>query len=381
VIKINLWQDKIGETLPDTFKIELPLIRNQRNYFCIRCTVNDKQEADFIIDTKASPLAKMETVNNFNANYWGNFPVSTSNSYGQKEKLPLYFFNSFRIQSLSFNKPLFEGISKSNAMHDLMDNDVIGKDIIKQLFWKFSLDSEKIILFSKKDSLLLCKETENYVKIENGLNDNNNLFFPDISTQGDFMFDSGYEGEVMVNKKIFTRLSGEYSPQKYLSTSRTSTKNDTTYVFDKMNIEWNGIKISNCQIIYRPVANRNLIGAGLAGRFNFVLACEKKKNKIENNLYLQPRNNFQDFESIPYCSKFGFSIENLAEKWIVKKIEVGGLAEHTGLKVMDKVIRIDNGAFDLENNSNNLIMYLADKKQVTVQIEREGQIIDIKMTK
>ncbi|MDR3218037.1 MAG: hypothetical protein LBU22_03515 [Dysgonamonadaceae bacterium] len=164
--KINLWQNKIGEILPDTFKIELPVIRNQRNYFCIRCTVNDKYEADFIIDTKASPLAKMETVNDFNANYLGNFPVSSSNFYGQKEKLPLYFFYSFRIQSLSFKKPLFKGISKSNAMYDLMDNDVVGKDIIEQLFWKFSLDKGKIMLFSNKDSLFLCKETENYVKIE-----------------------------------------------------------------------------------------------------------------------------------------------------------------------------------------------------------------------
>jgi hypothetical protein len=377
--KMNSWQNKIGETLPDTFKIELPVIRNLDVYFCVKATVNDKYEADFILDTKASPLAKMETINDYKTNFWGNFPVSVSNLYGQKEKLPLYFFDSFRIQSLSFNKPLFKGISKSNAMHDLMDNDVIGNNIIEQLFWKFSLDNEKIILFSNKDSLLLCKETENYVKIENGLNDNNSLFFPDISTQDDgFMFDLGYAGEIMVNKKIFTCLSNTFSPKEYLSTRRTSSKNDTTYVFDGITIEWNGKKISNCQINYIPITNKNIIGVKLANRFNFVLAYnEKKGNKRENNLYLQPRNNFQYFESAPYCSEFGFHIEKSESGFIVKRIEAGGLADKAGIGIKDKIVNIDQGNFDMDVDS--LDFYLSDKQSVNLAIEKNGEIINIEL--
>lgn len=379
IIKINQWQDKIGESLPDTFKIELPVIRNQNHYFCIRATVNDQYEVDFIMDTKASPLAKIETINDFNANYWGDFPVYTSNFYGQKEKLTLYFFDSFSIQSLSFNKPLFKGISKSNAMYDLMNNDVIGKNIIEQLFWKFSLDNEKMILFSNKDSLLLSRETENYVKIENGLNDNNNLFFSDISTQDDFLFDLGYGGEIMVNKKIFTCLSNKFSSKKYLSARSTSPNSDTTYVFDGINVEWKNIKISNCQIVYRPVTNRNLIGVELANRFNFVLAYnEKKNNKREDNIYLQPRNNFQNFESIPYCSKFGFDIGNLENRFFVKRIEIGGLADKAGIRIKDKIVNIDHGNFNL-NDVDSLDFYLSDKQSVSLSIEKNGEIINIEL--
>jgi hypothetical protein len=378
LIKINFWQNKIGENLPDIFKVELPVIRNQANYFCIRSTINDKYEADFIIDTKATPLAKMETINDYNANYWGDFPVFVSNLYGQKEQYPLYFFNSFRIQSLSFNKPLFKGISKSNAMYDLMDNDVIGKGIIDKLFWKFSLDDEKIILFSNKDSLLLYKETENYVKIENGLNDNISLFFSDIATRGDFMFDLGYGGEIMVNKNIFTCLSNKFSPKKYLTSRRTALNNDSSYVFDGINIEWNGIKIPNCQIVYRPVTNRNVIGVAVANRFNFVMAYNEKKNeRIENNLYLQPRNNFQHFESIPYCSKFGFYIGKLKNEFIVKRIEIGGLADKAGINVNDKIINIDQGDFDLNDVENRLNFYLSDKQSVNLTIEKNGKTIDV----
>jgi hypothetical protein len=363
IYKINAWQNKIGETLPDTFRIELPLIKNQDNYFCVGATINGNYNADFILDTKASPLVKIETINDLNAGYWGRYPVPVWNSYGQKEKFPLYHFKSFKIQSLTFNNPLFKGISKSNAMYDLMGNGVVGKEIIKQLYWKFALDDKKMILFSNKDSLLLCKETENYIKIENGLVDNN-IFLPDISTYNHFMFDSGYAGEIMVNKKIFTHLSNRFSPKKFISTRRTATKNDTTYVFERMNIEWNGIKIPDCLLVYSPITNKNIIGVELANRFNFVLAS--------NNLYLQPRKDFQHFESASYCSGFGFDIGKSENGFIIKRIEIGGIADKAGIRVKDKIVHIDYGNFDL-NDVNQLNSYLKDKKSVIVGIEKEGE--------
>ena len=376
--KINLWQNKIGETLPDTFRIELPVIKNQDGYFCVRATVNDNYEADYFMDTQAASLAKIETIKDLNANFWDNFPVATHNFYGQKEKLPLYYFDSFKIQFLSLEKPLFKGISKSNAMYDLMDNDVIGKDILKQLYWKFSLDSSKMILFSNKDSLILKKETENFVKIENGLiGRNNHISFSEISMLDDFMFDLGYGGEIMVNKKIFAALSNRFSPKIFVSTRSTSVKNDTTYVFDKMNIEWGGIKIPNCQVIYRSVTNRNLIGALLINRFNFVLAYN---DKTGDNLYLQPRDNFQNFISTPYCSDFGFDIEKSESGFIVKRIEIGGLADKAGVNVMDKIVSIDNGNFDM-NNTKQLDSYLLDKNSVTIEIEKEGKTAVIEIIK
>jgi hypothetical protein len=272
---------------------------------------------------------KTETINDLNANCWGYFPVPFRNSYGQKEKYPLCYFESFKIQALTFNKSLFKGISKSNAMYDLMDNGVIGKEIIAQLFWKFSLDDEKMILFSNKDTLLLREETENFVKIENTLTeDKNDLFFPDIAMSENFIF------------------------------------------------EWNDIKIPNCRLVYSPITNRNIIGVELANRFNFVLAYnEKTNNKIENNLYLQPRNNFQDFEDAPYCSDFGFDIEKEDNEFIIKRIEIGGLADKSGISVNDKIVGIDNGNFNL-NDVSSLNSYLKDKKSVTLKIEAEGKSIE-----
>ena len=376
--KMNAWQNKAGETLPDSFRIELPVIRNIGNWFCVRGSINDKYEVDFFIDTQANSLLKIETVNDLKSHYWGKFPAIVRNFYGQKGKDPLYYFDSFKIQSLSFQNPLFAGIYTNDAIYDIIENGVIGTNIIKQLYWKFSLDDDKMILFSKKDSTLLCKETETYLKIENGLN-KSKIFFPDISTQDDFLFDLGYAGAIMVNKNIFTHLSELFSPQEYLYFNQVSLKNDTTYVFDNVDVEWSSIKISNCQIIYSPITNRNLIGAKLMHRFNFVLAYnEKTNNRLRDNLYIQPRNNFQIFKCDPYCSDFGFFIRKIENEFIIKGVEIGGLAYKAGIGVKDKIVSIDNGNFDL-NDYKRLDLYLSDKESVILKIEKDGQVIDINL--
>jgi len=378
-VKIIYRQNTIGETLPDTFRIELPVIRNHSNYFCVEATVNDTCQANFIFDTNASCLAKIETVDNMNMHKWSRWPVAFGNYYGQIQMTCMYHFDSFKIQSLTFNRPLFEGIPKSNTMYDLMTEDVLGRGFIKALFWKFALDDEKMILFSNKDSLLLQKETENFVKIDNGLH-SNELFFPDISMTADFIFDTGYSEEIMVNEKIFTVLSEKFTPKIYIFTRRTLAKNDISYVFDNMNVEWGGIKISNCQVIYSPITDRCLIGSPLLDRFNFVFAYNEKVDyRIKDNLYLQPRNNFQQFESIPYCSDFGFYIRKSGNEFNINMIEQGGLADKAGIRLKDKIISIDHGDFDL-SNLKELDSYLSDKKTVHIAIEKKGKVTEIVLT-
>lgn len=369
--KMNAWQDKVGDTLPDTFKIELPIIHSS-TWFCVRGSINDKYEEDFIIDTQANSLLKIETVKELKSYYWGRFPAVVRNFYGQKGKYPLNYFESFKIRDISFNKPLFSGISKTNALHGLIGNGVVGKNIIKQLYWKFSLDDEKMILFSKNDSTLLHKETKSFLKIESGLI-KCKLFFPDILAQDDFLFDLGHEGAVMVDNNIFTQLSKVSSPKIYLINNRITLKNDTVFVFDNIDFEWNTIKISNCQIVYEPLTNRNLIGAELMNRFNFVLAYNKKMyNRLTDDLYIQPRKDFQDFKSEPYGPDFGFFLGKVENEFIIKGIEVEGLAHKAGIGIRDKIVSIDHGKFDL-NDYKQLDLYLEDKETVILEIEKSGK--------
>ncbi|GHT15620.1 hypothetical protein FACS189426_23370 [Bacteroidia bacterium] len=322
------------------------------------------------------------------ASYWGTLPTSSINAYGQKQKMPLYFFDSFEIQSISFGRPLFKEIASTNYLSGIVRKNILGTNILNLLFWKFSIDEEKMILFSNKDMTLLKKETEGYAKIENGAHDKIELSFPPVQESCKLYLDLGYNGEIEIDKKIFTQLAKQFSYKKVLAV-QTQTTNDTIYVFDGLDIQWNGILVPDCQVIHRSKGNLTLIGAEFMHRFNFVLAYgahkENSHHEIGNtdDLYIKPVNNFDSIKSIPYISNFGFAIGTLNKELLISDTEIGGLAEATGLKIRDKLLSIDNGAFDLniENRHKNFIEYLADKKQVAVQIEREGQIMNIQITK
>jgi hypothetical protein len=377
-VKIINVQRKTGDLLPDTFRIEVPVKMSENDRFLVEAVVNDSYRADFIIDTQASSLMKMEQINELNGHFYENMPIPTFNLYGQSMKTPLYYFDSFKIQSLVFNKPLFHGISKSNEIHGIMTNNIVGFEILKRLCWKFSLDDGKMILFSNKDAQLLLKEAKDYIKIENGIDKvlsggSNVLLFPNTQTQGNFMADMGYNDEIMVNKKIFDSLSEKIPYRKFLSPLRTSAENMEGYVFEKMTVEWNGIKVPNCQVTYTPTADRNIIGTRLIKRFNFIMAYQEDSR----DLYLQPRKDFQSFASAPY-SAFGFNIKKQDGGFTVNLIEENGVAAKAGIRLKDTVVHIDNGAFNL-NDTQQLNTYLSDKTSVTIGILKDGKTADVKL--
>jgi hypothetical protein len=178
---------------------------------------------------------------------------------------------------------------------------------------------------------------------------------------------------------------GAQNPQKTLLSVKTRTKNAPVYVFEGIDIQWNGVLISNCQLVHSPFSNLRLIGSEFMQRFNFILAYanhNKGSHGIsgqKKDLYIMPVKNFHEIKSMPYISDFGFSIGKFSDELIVCDLEVSGLAALAGLEIRDKVLSIDNGAFDLnvENRHKRFIAYLADKKQVIVQVEREGQMMNI----
>jgi hypothetical protein len=363
------------QNLPDTFRLELPLRIDSTGYFCIYAHINHQYETDFIIDTKAPSLFKKEDLEKWDATYWGDFPLNTKNANGQKHKPSFYFFDNFGIDTLSFGKPLFESVSPSDYKYHIMHKNVIGNNVLSCLKWKFSIDDNKLILFGLNDRSLLEKETEGYTQIANGLKNHKIILTFPFQNSAKFSFDLGYKGEILIDKATFKRLS------KQLSYKKIATRNGFVYCFDEITIQWDRFSISNCNVYYSPASNLNLIGSHFMKRFNFVLdytGVDENHLFPQKDLYIKPVKNFDQIKSSPSISDFGF---NVNKQWIVSGIEVNGLAELAGLKLTDKVVRIDNGAFNLENNNNDLIAYLAGKNQVTVQIEREGQVFDIKIAR
>jgi hypothetical protein len=366
---------EIGCNLPDSFRVILPIFIDDRGYFCVNAKINNEYDMDFIIDTKATNLAKEEDIKKINANYKGMLPFSVKNIYGQKEKFPLYYFDSFEIPPLKFNNPLFYSIPSTNHLHGMMYKNVLGVNLLKHLQWKFSIDDRQLILFDDNNSFLQNEETTGFLKIENGLKDSN-IILNYSSEVGDdhFTLDLGFLGEISINNESFKKIN-QYFPYKKILTDRAASI-DTTYVFEGLEVKINNINIPNCQLIYTTKINRNLIGAKFMYRFNFVLAynCYKKEISSEH-LFIQPVKNFNSLTFDPYVNKFGFQVRKIEDGLIISGIEMNSSADSIGLKIGDRIYRIDDIVFDNASNNN----YISDKDTINIKIIRKNELYEYQL--
>jgi len=380
IYKYAAYNLSVSQSLPDTFRVELPLQKDSSDYFCIRARVNQEYDMDFIIDTGAESLAREEDLKTPKATFWGKFPLPTYNARKEWSRKDLYYYDSFDIGPLSFGKPLFKEITPQNDRYiysilSEYDKNVLGRSILDRLIWKFSLDENRMILFSQNDHALLAQETANgYTKIENGLKSFKcKLDFPQAEKSDKFMLDLGFEGELAINEKIFKRLSTNI-PYREIQGIR-----GVMYILEGVDVVWNDIVIKNCQAVYRPGHHSNMIGNRLMRRFNFVLAyTTNSKGSPRDHLYLKPVTNFDKMKPKSLVSDFGFIIQK-EENDTYLGVEVNGIADKGGLKTGDRLINIDK-QISYPANNDELITYLSDKRNTTIQVVREDKVLEIDLS-
>lgn len=385
IYRLNVKMNGIGNNLSDTFNIELPLLRDPNGYFCIMSKLDNLPKESFILDTRATNLARIETLRKMEARYWGTYPVFVKNTYGQMEKLSLYELKSLTIGKEKLQKPLFKGISKTNAIYNLLYKKVIGKDILQHFIWKFSLDENKLTLFSNKNNTQVISEAQDFHLIKDGLIENKIILkSPLLSDNYRFSFDLGYQGEISIDKKIFQILKDKSSCIKYLN-ARNAGRIDTTYVFPGVTIEWDSFQIPDCELRYYPLTNRNLIGVKFIERFNFILSYQNPQGgPRSSDLYIQSRKTNPIHINNCSHSNFGFEIGILGDILQVTSIEIGGKAQNTGLKVKDRIIDIDRNSIHLDEDyvlSGKINKYLYNKDSIFIKVQRDNKIIEYKITK
>jgi len=245
---------------------------------------------------------------------------------------------------------------------------------------KFFLDEGTVILFSGKDQKMLHAESENYVRIKNGLESNNvRLSFLQGEKSTGFYFDMGYQGKISIDKDLFESLANVLAYKKQLS-CRTLERIDTTYVINAVDVELDGIQVPNCTLRYYPIVNRNLIGAGFIGRFNFILGyCQTESGGRSADLFIQPSSKNFFSTSTTDTSNLGFDINPLNGNLLITSLEIGGKAENAGLRVKDSVVEINNGVIDLSIKSvlsGQVANYLSHNQNMTIKVRRNDEIIE-----
>lgn len=374
--KLNARQASMGSTLSKNFEVVLPMQRDSNGYFCISGEINGRHK-DFILDTKATSMARMESLKEFEARYWSSYPIPVKNVYGQQERLPLYEFDSLCINGNKLYKPLFKGISKSNALHYLLYKDIIGKDILQHFIWKFSLDDAKITLFSNKDITTLVSESEGFVKIENGLKNNVPLKSEEFEFQEKFCFDTGFQGCISIDKDLFERLKGKLIYEKYLN-ERIRGRIDTAFVFNDVELNLEGIHIPNCVLCYYPLVNRNLIGVRFIEKLNFILGYQIQDDSsiYKEDLFVQLRKNANANKTLSMCPDIGFDINVLEDDIFVTLLKTGGKASEAGLRIGDRVIEIDDINIDVNSViSGEVTSYLYTRQKIKIKVIRMGEFL------
>lgn len=382
IMEYSKYNSEIGAHLPDSFRMELPFHIDSKYRFIVQAQINGQYNMDLIIDNQADNSVKHNDLKMLNAVFWKPFPVATYDMYKHKSRHDLYYFDSFSIASLPFGHLLFHEIKlKNKHTYSILSNtkkNILGRETLHLLNWKFDVDEGKITMFKQKDDVLLIKEARSgYLKIEKGLGVNkNDITFRKMNLSGKFTLDMGSDAELSIGKKLFEQLSKK-TPYKKVEGVKGSM-----YIFENIDVEWNGIVIRNCQANYiEGRFLKNYIGSRLLKRFNFILAYKMDSDGFLscNDLYLKPRKDFSLIKNTPLIPPFGFVLSKKEGKIIVSAIEIGGLAEKAGLKLQDEIVTIDNGTFDLsiEIIEDNLVKYLLSKENVMIGVKRENIPIKI----
>jgi hypothetical protein len=327
IYNYNEYHYKQKPDIPDTFRLELPLILDRStNYFCVQARINGQHEECFIIDTKADiSLYKVDELKKIDSHYWGDFPIKSINSRNQRFYPKLYAFNNFEIASLSFGKSLFDAIDTLDAIYNIMNKNVIGVNIQKLVNWKFDLDNDKLVILGDD----ISNDTDGYTKIKKGLDWNKlDMSFPEAECSGSFTLDLGASSEVLVDKKLFEALKKIYSYKTVINKS-----NDTIYLFNNIAVKWYNVHISNCLVMHKPYFNRNIIGATFMRYFNFILNYRKPNKDVSyKDLYFKKVKDFDRIKPYTPFSEFGFNLEKKNDNVTIKSLEINGIAYKAGLK-------------------------------------------------
>ena len=354
--------------VPDELSLDIPF--SYDGHFSMPCTIDGK-EVSLIVDTKATCIMKEEDIAKFHGAYFGRHSLPTKNVRGQRERILFYSIPDFRIDTFSM-KPLFGSVGKGNYMYHLVGSGVLGNNILRLCNWFFSIDEGRVCVFSTFNEKRLEQGSRGFHKIQDGLeNDGITARIGSLKEELTFTLDLGNNVDVLVNNEVATQLKKRY-PYKVILTLRRDNSIDSLFVFDGVPVVWDGITIPNCQITNNPkfASNKNFFGAQLMHRFNFILNYSADQG---DNLYIQPKKDFDQQHVLPIISVFGLSIEERAHGVIVSRLEADGIAEKAGLTLGDVVQELDGRALNDSSVGQGFIRYTADKKEIRLRIKNKGE--------
>lgn len=362
----NVEQSKAVENINVEFHQTFPIIRDPTGCFGVIATVNGQYVDTLLFDTQASTsLAKQETLDRYEAEYWKRKPMPTFNFYKQVYFSKLYKVNDITLGDGKLEGVIFTSVPKDNGMYNALYRPVLGRAIMENIGWKFDMDNNEMVMFAPDNEQLLQHESKEFTLAKEGVNDLQ-LYSEQTDTLN-VMFDLGSNYDIIIDKTVYEKLRKRQTPRMYTNYHREGLT-DTIAEFHDITMFCNGIAIPDCTLSYIPSIDRNVAGNIFAGKINFILANGDLYIKKRTDGALQPIK-----DGLP---SLGLRLNVRNNTICVTALEINGPAEKAGLMLGDKVIAIDKGAieFDIMSvSSGRLESYIRQAKSLALEIERNGE--------
>lgn len=362
----NVEQSKAVENINVEFHQTFPIIRDPNGCFGVIATVNGQYVDTLLFDTQASTsLAKQETLDRYEAEYWKRKPMPTFNFYKQVYFSKLYKVNDITLGDGKLEGVIFTSVPKDNGMYNALYRPVLGRAIMENIGWKFDMDNNEMVMFAPDNEQLLKHESKEFTLAKEGVNDLQ-LYSEQTDTLN-VMFDLGSNYDIIIDKTVYEKLRKRQTPRMYTNYRREGLT-DTIAEFHDITMFCNGIAIPDCTLSYIPSIDRNVAGNIFAGKINFILANGDLYIKKRTDGALQPIK-----DGLP---SLGLRLNVRNNTICVTALEINGPAEKAGLMLGDKVIAIDKGAieFDIMSvSSGRLESYIRQAKSLALEIERNGE--------
>ncbi len=362
----NVEQSKAVENINVEFHQTFPIIRDPNGCFGVIATVNGQYVDTLLFDTQASTsLAKQETLDRYEAEYWKRKPMPTFNFYKQVYFSKLYKVNDITLGDGKLEGVIFTSVPKDNGMYNALYRPVLGRAIMENIGWKFDMDNNEMVMFAPDNEQLLQHESKEFTLAKEGVNDLQ-LYSEQTDTLN-VMFDLGSNYDIIIDKTVYEKLRKRQTPRMYTNYRREGLT-DTIAEFHDITMFCNGIAIPDCTLSYIPSIDRNVAGNIFAGKINFILANGDLYIKKRTDGALQPIK-----DGLP---SLGLRLNVRNNTICVTALEINGPAEKAGLMLGDKVIAIDKGAieFDIMSvSSGRLESYIRQAKSLALEIERNGE--------
>ena len=362
----NVEQSKAVENINVEFHQTFPIIRDPNGYFGVIATVNGQYVDTLLFDTQASTsLAKQETLDRYEAEYWKRKPMPTFNFYKQVYFSKLYKVNDITLGDGKLEGVIFTSVPKDNGMYNALYRPVLGRAIMENIGWKFDMDNNEMVMFAPDNEQLLQHESKEFTLAKEGVNDLQ--LYSEQTDTINVMFDLGSNYDIIIDKTVYEKLRKRQTPRMYTNYRREGLT-DTIAEFHDINVFCNGIAIPDCTLSYIPSIDRNVAGNIFAGKINFILANGDLYIKKRTDGALQPIK-----DRLP---SLGLRLNVRGNAVCVTALEINGQAEKAGLMLGDKVIAVDKGAIEsdiMSVSSGRLESYIRQAKSLTLEIERNGE--------